>query len=285
MNLGEWFSWIFGSVFITALAATLTFITNFLNLRDRFLNWRKVSDSSGKREEMGAVIETEAKKIEPFIFKIGCVSNSEPGKCILMVTIINQSGELKFIDPISYHFQFVENTDLLQPSTMVMGSDKWPKRLEQGERFTTKVEFHIILNNSLYQYYKRNVVVFGSFSSTVGDTVKSNHLEFDKLTETLVPLNSEYVILAEKLAKKLKGCYWEVYLSLWQLQIFKRLTVHIAKQLNQCKIPMKEYLINEVGFTFEKDPWYEWYRPLEEKKIPAVEVVRFLQSFLKTKAI
>lgn len=278
MNAPELILWIFGPIIITGLAATLTFITNFLNLRDRFLKWRK--EKNEIKEEIDKQKINTIDIPENFIFKIGFISNSEPGKCILSITIINKSGEVKFVDPISYNFQFKQNPNLLQPATLVMSKENWPKRLEHGERFATSIEFQSILNNNIFQYWKRSVLVYASTTTTIGDKLQSNLIEYDKLADKLIPLNDEYVILAKEISKKLNGHYRDIHISLWQLQIFNRITVHIAKQLNDCNIPVMEFLMKNYGLKFEKYPWVEWYRPLEEMKIPPGDILNFLTKFL-----
>lgn len=281
MNSVEVFSWIFGPILITALAATVTFITNFLNLRDRFLNWRmkKKEDKEKIKEQIKETIPL--KNSEDFEFKIGVISNSEPGKCIITITIINKSGEIKFIDPISYNFQYKQNPNLFQAPTMVMSNEKWPRRLEHGERFATSFEFHIILNNNLFQYWKKGVLVYATSRTTIGDNFKSNTLEYDKLAEKLIPLNDEYRDLARIISEKINGYYREVYVSLWQLQIFNRLTSHIGRQLSNCGIPVIIFLKEQYGLSYENDPWYEWDKKLLEIKIPPSNIIAFLNNFFK----
>lgn len=281
MTAPELILWIFGPIVITGLAATLTFITNFLNLRDRFLKWRKEKNERKKQIEEQQINIPDVPEI--FNFNIGYISNSAPGKCILTISIINKSGEVKFVDPLSYNFKFKQNPNIYQPATMVMGNEKWPKRLEHGERFATSIEFHLILNNNLFQYWKMDALVYATTRTTIGDELKSTSIEYDKLADKLNPLNDEYKNLAKEISEKLHGHYRDVYVSLWQLQLFNRLTTQIAKQLNDCGIPMLEFLINDHKLTFEKYPWGEWYRPLEEKKIPPSEIVRFLKEFLESK--
>jgi hypothetical protein len=283
MDATELISWIFGPIVITALAATLAFLTNLLNLRDRFVKWRKEKNERKKKIDEPRNEVTTPKIQENFIFKIGFISNSEPGRSILTISIINKSGEVKFVDPLSYNFQFKQNPNLYQPPTMVMNNEKWPKRLEHGERFATSFEFQSILNNTLFQYWNRDVLVFATTRTTIGDELKSNSIEYDKLAEKLNPLNSEYNNLAKTISERLNGHYRELYVSLWQLQIFKRFTVHIAKQLNDCGLPILDFLIKNYGLTIEKYPWSEWYKPLEEMKIPPSEIEIFLHEFLKSK--
>ncbi|MDI1322267.1 MAG: hypothetical protein PSV36_05925 [Algoriphagus sp.] len=283
MNNAEILTWIFGPVLITALAAGVTFVTNFLNLRDRFLKWRKERKISIQEKKLNLKDAEAPEKKENFIFKIGFISNSAPGKCILTISIINKSGEVKFVDPLSYNFQFKQTPNIYQPATMVMSNENWPRRLEHGERFATTTEFHLILNNNLFQYWKRDVLVFATTRTTIGDELKSNSIEYDKLAENLIPLIEEFKNLAKEISEKLNGYYIDVYVSLWQLQIFNRLTTHIAKQLNDCGIPMLDFLISDHKLTFEKYPWGEWYRPLEEKKIPPSEIVKFLQDFIRNR--
>jgi|GEM_PF-1866614 len=276
MDSAELILWIFGPIVITGLAATLTFITNFLNLRDRFLKWRKDKNERKKNiEEQPNEINTPEIP-ENFIFKIGYISNSAPGKCTLTISIINKSGEVKFVDPLSYNFQFKKTPNIYQPATMVMSNENWPQRLEHGERFATSTEFHSILNNNLFQYWKKDVLVYATTRTTIGDELKSNSIEYDKLAEKLTPLNEDYELLAKSISEKLKGHYREVYISLWQLQIFNRLTVHIAKQLNDSGVPILVFLMQDYKLTFEKYPWGEWYSPLEKMKIPPKALIDFL---------
>ncbi|MGY6744926.1 MAG: hypothetical protein ACXIUQ_19495 [Cecembia sp.] len=281
MNSVEVFSWIFGPILITALAATVTFLTNFLNLRDRFLKWRKEKKESKKKIEVPTNGAEILKNPENFIFKIGVISNSEPGKCILNITIINKSGEVKFIDPLSYNFLFKQSPNLYQPPTMVMSKEKWPIRLEHGERFATSFQFQTILNNNLFQYWKKGVLVYATSRTTIGDNFKSNTLEYDKLAEKLIPLNDEYRDLARIISEKINGYYREVYVSLWQLQIFNRLTSHIGRQLSNCGIPVIIFLKEQYGLSYENDPWYEWDKKLLEIKIPPSNIIAFLNNFFK----
>lgn len=277
----ELLKWIFGPIVITGLAASLTFITNFLNLRDRFLKWRKEKKEKEVKIESPSDVPVTSETKENFIFKIGVISNSEPGKCILTITIINKSSEVKFVDPLSYNFQFKQNPNLYQPPITVMNNEKWPKRLEHGERFATSFEFQSILNNNIFQYWKRDVLVYASTTTTIGDKLQSNLIEYDKLVDKLIPLNEDYKNLAKILSEKLNGHYRDIYISLWQLQIFKRLTSHIGKQLNNCGIPMINFLKEQYGLQHEKDPWYEWDKKLHEIRIPPSNIIDFLRSFIK----
>ena len=72
----------------------------------------------------------------------------------------------------------------------------------------------------------------------------------------------------------------DIEISLWELQIFNRLTVHIVKQLQSNGIPIAEYLINEHGLIVQEDMWSHWYRDLENRRIQPSVVEEYLRSLL-----
>lgn len=94
------------------------------------------------------------------------------------------------------------------------------------------------------------------------------------------PIDEKYNKLAILLSQKTGGSLKNIQVSLWQLQIFKRLTVHIAKQLQYNNIPIAEYLIKEHGLIPQNDIWYHWYRDIEQKQIQPRVIEEFLESLL-----
>lgn len=273
MYIPEILKLIFGTALITAIAAFFTITGNFFNVRDRFRKWRE--------ERKKGKFKNVYKEGNPdFNFSLNYLSNPEPGKCILTARILNFSKEIKYIDPISYNFQVLINKDRHEPPMMFMNGEKWPKRLEHGERFSASVDFHSSLLNTLFQYWKRGVQVYAICQSTTGDHLRSNLLDFDKLVNFLEPINEDYRNLSVLLSQKTGASLRDIEVSLWQLQIFGRMTVHIAKQLQQNNIPIVQYLIEKHGLVFKQDVWYHWYRDLEEKKISPSIIEEFLRSII-----
>lgn len=273
MEIPETFKYIFGTVLITAIGTIFAITGNFLNIKDRFVKWTELR----KKRKFKEVF----KEGNPdFNFTLNYLSNPEPGKCVLRATVLNVSKEVKYIDSISYNFRVLTHADRYEPSAMFMNGEKWPKRLEHGERFITSVDFHSTLLNSLFQYWKKGVQVYATCKSTTGDNLCSNPLDFDKLVNFLKPINEDYLNLAVLLSQKTGASQRDVEASLWQLQIFDRMTVHIAKQLQQNNIPIVQYLVDKHGLVIKEDPWYHWYRDLEEKKINPTVIVGFLREIV-----
>lgn len=264
---------IFGTTLITAIAAIFAITGNFFNIRDRFTKWRK--EKKRKKYKKEHLVENP-----DFKFTLNYISNPEPGKCNLRVTLLNVSKENKFIESFSYHFVDPTEPEKYQPQMLFMNGEKWPKRLEHGERFTVSVDFSNTIYNSAFQYWGKGVKVHVSSKSSTGDLLRSNSVDFDKLMEFLEPIDEKYIELALLLANKFGSSKRDIEISLWQLQVFKRLTVHIAKQLQYNKIPIAEYLIIEHKLIPQEDLWFHWYRDIEQRQIQPEVIEIFLKKLL-----
>ncbi|WP_205500037.1 hypothetical protein [Rufibacter psychrotolerans] len=266
---------IFGSVAITAFAAILAIAVNLFNIRDRYKKWKDGKQKSNFKKDY--------KEENPdFEFSLIDVSNPAPGKCILSSRILNKSKEVKYIESISYNFQFLDNRKDYEPNCFFVDGEKWPKRLENGERFHVSVDFSSSLINSLYRYWQYDVVVYAATRSTTGDLLRSNSISYNKLTNYLPPIEEKYKSLAMILSQKTGSHPRHIEATLWQLQIFNRVTSHIGKQLQQNQIPFEQYLIERHGLTPTIDPWYHWDKAIWEKNILPLEVEEYLKSIIST---
>ena len=266
-------NYIFGGTVITGVAAFIAIATNFLNIRDLYKKWK----STGKKKKYK---KSYYENNPDFKFTLNYISNPQPGKCILRASLLNVSNEIKFIQSIQYKFRDMKNPEKYLPSNMFMNGEKWPKRLEHGENFSTSVDFTITLPNVVFEYWHKGIEVYCTCSSSTGDLLQSNSIQFDELMKFMVPIDEKYKNLAAQLSKKTAGSQRDFEVSLWQLQIFKRLTVHIAKQLQYNNIPIAQYLMSEHGLIPQEDIWYHWYSDIEKKQIQPKDIEEFLESQL-----
>mgnify|MGYP003609162823 CR=1 FL=1 len=258
---------LFGTTVITAVAAIFAITTNFLNIRDRFKKWK--TEKKDKKKFSG--------NNPNFDFSLNYISDPQPRKCILHMRLINFSKEIKFINSLNYHFEDTNNPQKLEPLHLFMNAEKWPKRLEHGESFYVSTDFSMTLPNVAFQYWRKGFVVYCTCNSSTGDSLRSNSVDFDKLMEFMEPINENYKKLAILLSNKTGGSLRDIEVSLWELQIFKRLTIHIAKQLQFNNIPIFEYLISVQNLSPQKD---SWYTDLEQRKIQPEIIEGFLKTLL-----
>lgn len=263
---------IIGAAIISSLITLIATGDSFLNLRDRFKNWRL-------EKKKAKFKETYQEDHPDYEFRFGYISNPPNGKCILSIEFKNLSNEIKFIEPISYHYEYKTDKNHYLPSGSIIDGEKWPKRLEHGERFYLSVDFNSFLYNNIYDYWRKDVQVLSKIRTSTGDLLRSNPVDFDVLVNFLEPLNENYKDLAVKLSQKFNGSLRDFESSLWQLQIFKRITVHIAKQLHEKNIPILEYLVSEQNIVLGDGYfWSQLYRDLEKRQISS----NTTESFLKT---
>lgn len=257
---------------IGAIALILGLIESFFNITGRFKKWKEKSKKAKFKE-------TYIENRPDFEYTFGYISNPPPGKCKLSIGFKNVSNEIKFIEMFSYNFEFKNNKNHYLPPLSVLNGEKWPKRLEHGERFHISMDFENTLYNSIFDYWKKDVQVYSRCNSSTGDLLRSNSVDFDVLTKFIEPLNEHYQKLALKLSKKFNGSQRDIEVSLWQLQLFKRITVHIAKQFHNNNIPILEYLVSEQNIVLgEGYFWSQLYSDLEKRKISS----NTIESFLKT---
>ncbi len=259
----------FGTTIITGVAAILAITTNFLNIRDRFKKWKVEKKDKQNKKFSG--------NNPNFDFSLNYISDPQPRKCILHIRLLNVSKEVKFINSLNYHFEDINNPEKFEPVHLIINAEKWPKRLEHGESFYVSSDFSMTLPNVAFQYWKKGFVVYCTCNSSVGESLRSNSVDFDKLMEFMEPINENYKNLAVLLSNKTGGLLRDIEISLWELQIFKRLTVHIVKQLQINNIPIVEHLVLVHNLTTQKDLWY---KDLEERKIRPEIIENFLRSLI-----
>ncbi|HBD25236.1 hypothetical protein [Flavobacterium sp.] len=267
------FKIIFGSV-LAIIVGFFAITNNFLNISDRIL---KQFNGRVKKKYKKDYIEGNP----DFKFVFNYISHPKPSKCDVTVNIVNISKEVKFLQTVIFHFEENKNPDKYYPTTLFINKEKWPKRLEHGETFSIKYDFTNTIINTLFEYWKKGFKVYVKSQSTTGDLIKSNSINYDKLVEFLEPLNQDYYDLSVDVSDKYQCSQRDIEVTLWQLQFFERITVHMVKQLQQNNIPIVQFLINEYHLELKEDLWYNWYRDLEEKKIPA----KVLEDFLKSKIV
>lgn len=264
---------ILGTSILAAIAAFFAITTNFFNIRDRFKKWRSERKKAKYKK-------TFFENNPDFEFSLNYLSNPQPGKCILYANLLNISKEIKYIESFEYKFEDPKNPTKIEPSQMFINGEKWPKRLEHGERVAISTDFSMTLPNVAFQYWKKDYQVYCTSKTSTGDFLRSNKIDFDVLVNFLEPINERYKGLAVSLSKKTGGLHRDIEISLWELQIFNRLTVHIVKQLQHNSIPIVEYLIDKHGLIVQEDIWSHWYRDLEHRKIQPIVVEEFLMSLL-----
>lgn len=122
---------------------------------------------------------------------------------------------------------------------------------------------------------------YATCTSTVGDHLKSNLIEYDDLVQQVIPLRLEYESLAHDLAKKFNALNRDVEVSLWQLQHFDRITSNLVKQLQQHNIPTLQFLTQNHGIVWkDNSSWPQIYRELETKKIPPKILIEYLKKLV-----
>ncbi len=257
-------------IVLTAAGAIFAFSNNLFNHVERFKKWKQ---KKKKNKYKSAYIENNP----DFEFRTGYISNSPPGICKLTISIINRSLEVKYINMVSYNFK-IPNNDKFLPPCQILRPDQFPKRLENGEPFYIQEDFHNILFNTLYNYWKKDAEVFATCNSTVGDHLRSNSLEYDKLVERLIPIKKEYKRLTIDLHIKFGGSLRDIEVSLWQLQLFDRMTSGIAQQLQNNQIPILQILNSKCGLVLKDKSWYDIYKELEMKKIPPNLIFNYLND-------
>lgn len=270
---------IFGAVLITAIGGTLALATNFLNLKDRY---KKYKSTKSKEKHKKEFIENNP----DFKFTLNCSSNPPFGECHISASIVNLSNEIKYIEWVWFNFEDTKKPGKFEPSVSFHHNklpDKWPKRLEHGERIYISENFTIHLKNRAFDYWKKGFVVYCATLTTTGVHLRSSSIDFDKLMSFLEPIKEDYKNLSKALSDKTGGSFRDIEISLWQLQLFKRLTIHIVKQLHYNKIPIVKYLVithqMELPVQVEK-VWQVWYSELEKKQIQPQIVENYLKSLL-----
>ena len=258
-------------VVLSAVAAIFAISNNSFNLFEKCKNWK---EKRNRKKFKSSFVENNP----DFEFRTGFISNSPPGICRLTISIINRSLEVKYINMISYNFQ-IHNDDRSLPPSQILRPGQFPKRLENGEPFQFQEDFQNILINSLYDYWNRDVKVYATCNSTVGDYLRSNSVEYDKLAEQLIPINGEYKDLAINLHKKFHGSQRNIEVSLWQLQLFGRITSNVVKQLHENNIPVIQFLVVNHGIVWKGiSSWPQIYRDLETKKLSPVILLEHFKS-------
>jgi hypothetical protein len=261
-------------VILSVTAAILAITNNVFNIKEKFKKWIQ---KNNRQKFKSSFIENNP----DFEFRTGYISNSAPGVCKLTISIINRSQEIKYINMVSYNFQ-IPNDNRYLPPCQILRQGQFPKRLENGEPFHIQEDFQNILFNNSYEYWQKNVKVYATCRSTVGDHLRSNFVEYDDLVKRLIPLRVEYENLAHDLAKKFNALNRDIEVSLWQLQHFDRITVHLAKQLQQNNIPVLQFLIQNHGIVWkDNSSWPQIYRELEAKKIPPKILIEYLKNLVE----
>lgn len=265
---------------ITSLGIIVGIVIGIIAFPDYIIGYLKHYKNWKKRKTESKLKNFYQENHPNYDFRIGYISNSPIGVCKLTLTFLNKSNEVKFIDMPSYECELANNEDFYLPGWMVMSGEEWPKRLEHGERFHININFESFLNNSIFNYWQKGVYVYAKCQSSTGDLLRSNKIHFDELVKRLEPLNEDFKVLAKKLSINSGESLRDFEASLWQLQIFKRLTVHIAKQLQYNRIPIAGYLKNEHDITLQENKWHLIDRVLNEKNIPQNKIVDFLNLLL-----
>lgn len=268
---------VFGVVLITAISGTLAVATNFLNLKDRY---KKYKATKSKEKHKKDYIENNP----DFKFTLNYLSNPPFGECHISTNLVNLSNEIKYVEWVWYNFEDTKNPDKFYPSAGFHHKkfdDKWPKRLEHGERVYISEDFTSFLKNTAFDYWKKGFVVYCATITTTGVHLRSSSIDFDKLMSFLEPMKEENKNLSKALAEKTGGSLRDIEISLWQLQLFNRLTVNIVKQLNYNKIPIVRFLVNKHKMELpENNVWQLWYTELEKRQIQPHIVENFLKSLL-----
>lgn len=270
---------IFGVVLITALGGTLALATNFLNLKDRY---KKHKATKSKEKHKKEFIENNP----DFKFTLNYLSNPPSGECHISATLVNLSNEIKYIEWVWFHFEDIKDPSKFLPSAGFHHNkmnDKWPKRLEHGEKVYISEDFTSILKNTAFDYWKKEIIVYCATLTTTGVRLRSTSIDFDKLMTFLEPIKADYKNLSKALSEKTGGSLRDIEVSLWQLQLFKRLTIHIVKQLNYNKIPIIRYLAYTHHMEIPEDTnkvWQIWEKELHKREIQPKIVEDFLKSLL-----
>lgn len=266
--------WIIGTAIISSLITLIATGESFFSLRDRFKN-SKIDKKRAKLKE------TYQENHPDFDFSFHYISNPPAGICRLSIGLKNLSKEIKYIEPISYYFEYKHNRNIYLPPCSIIDREEWPKRLEHGQRFYLNLDFNSFLYNNIYDYWRKDVQVLSKIQTSTGDLLRSNPVDFDVLVNFLIPLNENYKVLSAKIAHKYNIPIRDIEASLWELQLFNRITSHTAKQLTENKIPILEYLISEHNIVLpEGFIWGQLYRDLEKRQISSNTIESFLNTLV-----
>jgi len=69
--------------------------------------------------------------------------------------------------------------------------------------------------------------------------------------------------------------------TIWQLQLFGRITSHITRQLQLNNIPILRYLNEAHGIVLKGSAWHELNKELEREKIPPDGVINYLRRLVQ----
>lgn len=265
------FDSIFGPVLLGAVSFVLGILVNSFNLIEKGKKFWK--ERKKLKHKKNFLIGNPDFTITLYP-SAGAVDN----KCNLNVDVLNLSKETKFVHTIVYEFESSDYPNLSKGSTQFHNDQKWPKRLEHGEKFTVTVPFHSILIADLHKNFNKNVKVYSICTTSTGDKIRSKSIDFDYLTVYLEPINSEYLQLAKQLSKGHLLVEKSIATSLWQLQLYGKLTSHIGKQLSQVAIPIKTFLADKYEFREVPEYWMYWQNEILRKNIEKDIVIEFLQS-------
>lgn len=260
-------------ILIVTIITIVTFSDSASNLSEKLKNWQ---NARRKRKHKSSFVENNP----DFSFIIGHISNAPPGTCLVTTKITNQSQEIKYISLVSFNFD-VPNSKGVPPPYQIFKEGQTLERLENGEVFLLKHNFKILLSNTLYDYWQKGVTVYATCKSTVEDHLKSNSIEYDNLANHLIPLRADYKDLALKLSKKFGATSRNIEVSLWQLQLFKRVTGNVVMQLQQNNIPIVQFLIkNYSNIRQNSSSWPRMCKIIEETHISPRAIVIYLQTMI-----
>lgn len=273
-NFWLWFAGILFTGF-TALAMFTSLGSNLLEFWDR---WRK----RNKEKEKKKYKQTYQEDNPDFEFRLGYISNTPPGVCTLSVQFKNLSGEIQFIEPMTYCYEFRNDKNRYCPSGMIADHNQRVRRLEHSERFAFSVNFESFIYNNIYDYWKKDVQVYATCRTGTDVLLRSNTIEFDELAEHLVPLNYNHKELAGKVAEKFNCNVRNIVATLWMLQIFQRTTSHIIRQLQESGIPILEYFVKKLNVSLDNiDSQYKLLIELDRRQIKSNVIIEYLEQLVQ----
>ncbi len=273
-NFWLWFAGILFSGF-TVLAMFTSLGSNLLEFWDR---WRK-KDIENEKEKFKKTYRDDNPDFE---FRLGHISNTSPGICTLSLQFKNLSGEVQFVEPMAYCYEFRNDKNRYCPSGMIADHNQRVRRLEHSERFAISVNFESFIYNNIYNYWKKDVQVYATCRTGTDVLLRSNTIEFDKLAEHLVPLIDTHKVLAAQVAEKVNCDVRNIEATLWMHQIYQRTTSHIIRQLQENGIPIMEYLVNRFNISLDViDSQYKLLVELDRRQFNSKVIIEYLEQLVQ----
>lgn len=254
--------WLFLLIFLITIPI-LAAVNNTFSLIERYVKWR--DRKKGK---------------ELYKASLNYVSQTNPPKALISSSITNVSGEIKFVRGITYYFKEANGTTsgFMPTGLLVLSKQKWPHRLENGEILHINDDLTSTIYHRLYECWRKGFVLYYTMRDTFENVVSSNNVNFDDIVKQITQPSQHAFALADSLSKKYPASHRRFLVSLWQIELFDRLQVHIFHQLIRDTMNMNfvSTIVQQFALT-EPD---KWYYELEELKVKPLVIFEIIEQKL-----